>query len=138
MINVIIGKTLPAMKGLQRSTKNSVICISLAIFWNVSAEISNIMIGNISENPFTKVSQNSENVMIFPAIYNTIETRIAIIAATTKSPVATAIPTSTASGIMKNHTLRPSSSPYSEAIARMPFSCRQALETSPCRKEILL
>lgn len=45
-----------------------------------------------------------------------VETRIAIIAATTRSPAATAIPTSTASGIMKNQTLRPSSSPYSEAI----------------------
>ena len=116
MINVIIGNTLPAINGLHKSTKNSVIFISLAIFWNVSADISKMIIGSISENPFTNVSQNSENVIILPAIYNTIETIIAITAATTRSPVATATPTSIASGMMKYHTLLPSSSPYSEPI----------------------
>ena len=115
MMKVIIGNIVPDIIGLHTSTKNSVICISLAIFWKVSAAISRMMIGSISEKPFTKVSQNSEKVMIFPAMYITMQTRMAMTAATTRSPVATAMPTRIASGRMKYRTLLPSSSPYSDA-----------------------
>ena len=116
MINAIIGNTAPDMIGLHKSTKNSVISISLAIFWKVNAETNRIMIGSISAKPFTNVSQNSEKVMIFAPIYNTMQTKIAIIAAMTRSPVTTAMPTNIASGMIKNQTLLPSSSPYSEPM----------------------
>jgi len=115
MINASIGKIFADNIGCVISMKNSVICIWFAIVWNVSAAIRRIIIGSISANPFTKLSQYSVNVISFSARYITSVTARHIICATTRLPVTQATTTSTSIGTRKLNML-PSCSPSPSSI----------------------